>query len=165
MYCKTVKLWTAGNIRCKLCCVLISCSRVNPRRFLVSAQLRCPEDSADRTQHTLSWLCWKSNASVPFTLKDLRGWRPVPFRWVMTIRSGPPIRSIGRLSPGSWEKGGNMVGIILCLVFCVQENVERPTGFKWKHCIHEGNIRKTFSNCKESRKSSNHEKEPFTIIV
>lgn len=97
---------TAENIRCKLCCVFISCSRVNPRRFLISAQRSCPEDSVDRTQHTLSCLCWKSSARVPFALKDRMGLRPVPFRWVMTIRSGPPMRSTARLSPGSGV--GNM---------------------------------------------------------
>lgn len=89
------------NIRCKLCWVRISCSRVNPRRLLVTAQRSCPEDSEDSTQHTLSWFCWKSRASVPFVLKDLSGWRPLPFRWVTTMRSEPPMRSAGRLSPGS----------------------------------------------------------------
>lgn len=93
------------NIHCILRCVFISCSRVNPRRFRVLAQRSCPEDSVDRAQHTLSWLCWKSNASVPFTLRDLRGWRPVPFRWVTTIRFELPMRSTGWLSPGSEIRG------------------------------------------------------------
>lgn len=98
---KRRKEWTDINIRCKLCWVRISCSRVNPRRLLVTAQRSCPEDSEDSTQHTLSWFCWKSRASVPFILKDLSGWRPLPFRWVTTMRSEPPMRSAGRLSPGS----------------------------------------------------------------
>lgn len=71
------------------------------RRFLISAQRSCPEDSLDRTQQTLSWLCWKSMARLPFTLRDLRGRKPVPFRWLMTIRSDPPMRSTGCLSPAS----------------------------------------------------------------
>lgn len=108
------------NIRCKLCCVLISCSLVNPRKFLVSAQRSCPEDSVDRTQHTLSWLCWKSNVSVPLILRDLRGWRPVPLRWVMTIRSEPPMRSIGRLSPGSSERKMRKTWMfITCFFVCL----------------------------------------------
>ena len=149
MHCKKKrgKRETLENVRCKLCCVLISRSRVNPRRFLVSAQRSCPEDSVDRTQHTLSWLCWKSNASVPFTLRDLRGWRPVPFRWVMTIRSEPPMRSIGRLSPGSEEKIRTFVILFLfiyfflCSTICTVETLKAPADLKeGQECIKKKGI-------------------------